>query len=102
MPAGVPLLLVDGHNLLWRAAFGFPAAIRSRDKSRDLTAEFGFFALLRVAIREEMPTPPEVLVVVVGGHRAGGRRGGVGGKKGNRGGGGAAHKPRPPLTPQKH
>jgi DNA polymerase-1 len=68
MPAGVPLLLVDGHNLLWRAAFGFPAAIRSRDKTRDLTAEFGFFALLRVAIREEMPEPPEVLVVFDGEH----------------------------------
>jgi DNA polymerase-1 len=68
MPAGVPLLLVDGHNLLWRAAFGFPAAILSRDKTRDLTAEFGFFALLRVAIREEMPQPPEVLVVFDGEH----------------------------------
>ncbi|MFE6611508.1 5'-3' exonuclease H3TH domain-containing protein [Amycolatopsis sp. NPDC057786] len=68
MPAGVPLLLVDGHNLLWRAAFGFPAAILSRDKTRDLTAEFGFFALLRVAIREEMPEPPEVLVVFDGEH----------------------------------
>jgi len=43
--------------------FGCPAAIRSRDKTRDLTAEFGFFALLRVAIREEMSTSPEVLVV---------------------------------------
>ena len=66
MPAGVPLLLVDGHNLLWRAAFGFPAAILSRDKTRDLTAEFGFFALLRVAIRDEIPDPPEVLVVFDG------------------------------------
>ncbi len=45
------LLLVDGHNLLWRAAFGFPARITSRD-SRDITAEFGFFALLRVGQRE--------------------------------------------------
>lgn len=69
MPAGVvPLLLVDGHNLLWRAAFGFPAAILSRDKTRDLTAEFGFFALLRVAIREEIAEPPEVLVVFDGEH----------------------------------
>lgn len=70
MPAGVPLLLVDGHNLLWRAAFGFPAAISSRDKTRDLTAPFGFFALLRVAIREEIPTAPEVLVVFDGQHGA--------------------------------
>jgi DNA polymerase-1 len=74
MPAGVPLLLVDGHNLLWRAAFGFPAAILSRDKTRDLTAEFGFFALLRVAIREEMPELPEVLVVFDGEHGAAERK----------------------------
>lgn len=46
-----PVLLVDGHNLLWRAAFGFPARITTLD-SRDVTAEFGFFALLRVAQRE--------------------------------------------------
>jgi DNA polymerase-1 len=70
MPAGVPLFLVDGHNLLGRAAFGFPAAILSRDKTSDLTAEFGFFALLRVAIREEIPEPPEVLVVFDGEHGA--------------------------------
>jgi 5'-3' exonuclease len=29
----VPLLLVDGSNLLFRARFGFPARIRSRDKT---------------------------------------------------------------------
>lgn len=74
MPAGVPLLLVDGHNILWRAAFGFPAAIMSRDKTRDLTAEFGFFALLRVAIRDEFPDPPEVLVVFDGEHGAADRK----------------------------
>lgn len=87
MPAGVPsaqslvrasaqapLLLVDSHNLLWRAAFGFPAEIRSRDKTRDLTAVFGFFALLRVAIREELPAAPEVLVVFDGEHGAGDRQ----------------------------
>lgn len=74
MPAGVPLLLVDGHNLLWRAAFGFPAAILSRDKTRDLTAEFGFFALLRVAIRDELSEPPEVLVVFDGEHGAAERK----------------------------
>ncbi|MEQ4208125.1 5'-3' exonuclease H3TH domain-containing protein [Actinopolymorpha sp. B9G3] len=61
----VPLLLVDGHNLLWRAWFGFPARIRSRDKSRDLTGVFGFFALLRVAIRE-LSALPEVVVVFDG------------------------------------
>ena len=32
-----PLLLVDGHNLLWGATFGFPAEVRSRDKTRLLT-----------------------------------------------------------------
>lgn len=61
----VPLLLVDGHNLLWRAWFGFPARIRSRDKTRDVTGVFGFFALLRVAIRE-LPAAPEVVVVFDG------------------------------------
>lgn len=60
-----PLLLVDGHNLLWRAWFGFPARIQSRDKTRDVTGVFGFFALLRVAIRE-VPAPPEVVVVFDG------------------------------------
>lgn len=65
----VPLLLVDGHNLLWRAWFGFPARVRSRDKTRDLTGVFGFFALLRVAIRE-LPAPPEVVVVVFDGENA--------------------------------
>jgi 5'-3' exonuclease len=74
MPAGVPLLLVDGHNLLWRGAFGFPVAIYSRDKTRDLTAQFAFFALLRVAIREELPTAPELLVVFDGEHGAGERQ----------------------------
>jgi DNA polymerase I len=61
----VPLLLVDGHNLLWRAWYGFPARIRSRDKTRDVTGVFGFFALLRVAVRE-LPDPPEVVVVFDG------------------------------------
>jgi DNA polymerase-1 len=61
----VPLLLVDGHNLLWRAWFGFPARIRSRDKTRDLTGVFGFFALLRVATRELL-APPEIVVVFDG------------------------------------
>jgi DNA polymerase-1 len=68
MGAGVPFLVVDAHNLLWRGAFGFPAPVRSRDKTRDLTAEFAFFALLGVAIRKELPTLPEVLVVFDGEH----------------------------------
>lgn len=61
-----PLLLVDGHNLLWGATFGFPAEIRSRDKTRLLTDLFGFFALLRVAIRDDVTEPPEVIVVFDG------------------------------------
>lgn len=61
----VPLLLVDGHNLLWRAWFGFPARIMSRSKTQDLTGVFGFFALLRAALRE-LPAAAEVVVVFDG------------------------------------
>lgn len=78
------LLLVDGHNLLWRGAFGFPAPIFSRDKTRELTAEFAFFALLRVAIREEFSAPPEVLVVFDGQHGAAERQSTDGDYKANR------------------
>src|SRR5258708_37118382 len=70
-----PLLLVDGHNLLYRAVYGFPAAIRSRDKTRDLTGVFGFFALLRVAIRDEIPDPPEIIVVFDGEYGSDARQG---------------------------
>jgi len=67
----VPLLLVDGHNLLWGATFGFPAPIYSRDKTRLLTGLFAFFALLRVAIRDDVPgAAPEVIVVFDGEHGA--------------------------------
>src|SRR4029077_7010293 len=72
--AETPLLLVDGHNLLWGATFGFPAEIRSRDKTRLLPGVFAFFALLRVAIREDMPAPPEVIVVFDGQYGASGRQ----------------------------
>ncbi|MGW3855750.1 5'-3' exonuclease [Micromonospora arida] len=65
-PEPCPLLLVDGHNLLWGATFGFPAEIRSRDKTRLLTGVFAFFALLRVAIREDLTDQPEVIVVFDG------------------------------------
>lgn len=44
-----PLFLIDGHQLLYRAWFGFPTRITSRDKSRDLTGVFGFLALGRKA-----------------------------------------------------
>jgi DNA polymerase-1 len=60
------LFLVDGHQLLFRAYFGFPARISSRDKSRDLTGVFGFFALLRVAIRDNPDHHAETLVVFDG------------------------------------
>ncbi|MFI1189346.1 5'-3' exonuclease H3TH domain-containing protein [Streptomyces californicus] len=44
-----PLLLVDGHHLLHRAWYGFPARILSRDGLTDRTGVFGFTALLRKA-----------------------------------------------------
>jgi len=69
-----PLLLVDGHNLLWGATFGFPAEVRSRDKTRLLTGLFGFFALLRVAVRDEVPDPPEIIVVFDGQYGAADRQ----------------------------
>lgn len=47
----IPLVLVDGFNLLWRAAYGFPARITAPD-GRDVTPMFGFLALLRKALRE--------------------------------------------------
>lgn len=73
-PGNAPLLLVDGHNLLWGATFGFPAEVRSRDKTRNLTGLFAFFALLRVAVRDELPAPPEIIVVFDGEHGSAGRR----------------------------
>ncbi|MFE4972663.1 5'-3' exonuclease H3TH domain-containing protein [Kitasatospora sp. NPDC056651] len=45
----LPLLLVDGHNLLYRAWFGFAARIFDRAKEHDRTGVFGFAALLRKA-----------------------------------------------------
>lgn len=69
----VPLLLVDGHNLLWRAAYGFPAEMRSPD-GRDVTTCFGFFALLRVAVRDEFGVPPEIVVTFDGEHGSAARK----------------------------
>src|SRR5687768_9606376 len=46
-----PLLLIDGNNLLYRAAYGFPAKILNRRKE-DITTIFAFFALLRIAFKE--------------------------------------------------
>jgi DNA polymerase I len=66
--SSTPLLLCDGHSLLFRACFGTPAQIWSRDEhdKRDLTTEFMFFALLRKGINEELPGWPEVVVVFDG------------------------------------
>jgi DNA polymerase-1 len=68
MTTGVPLLLVDGHNLLFRACFGTPAQIWSRDQDdkRDITTQFMFFALLRKGINDEFVSWPEVIVVFDG------------------------------------
>lgn len=46
-----PLVIVDGHNLLFRAAFGFPVPIKSRS-GLDRTATFGFFSIARKAAME--------------------------------------------------
>ncbi|MEO7195255.1 MAG: 5'-3' exonuclease H3TH domain-containing protein [Pseudonocardiaceae bacterium] len=68
-----PRLYVDGHNLLHRAAFGFPARITSRS-GRDITLVFGFFALIRAAARNLDTPPPEVIVVFDGQDGAAERR----------------------------
>ncbi|MFE0023389.1 5'-3' exonuclease H3TH domain-containing protein [Amycolatopsis sp. NPDC059021] len=73
MPATAPpRLYVDGHNLLHRAAFGFPARITSRS-GRDITLVFGFFALMRAGARS-LDTPPEIVVVFDGAEGATERR----------------------------
>jgi hypothetical protein len=74
--ADVPLRLVDGHNLLFRACFGTPAQILSRDETgkRDLTTQFMFFALLRKGINDEFSGWPEVMVVFDGQDGAGHRK----------------------------
>ena len=46
---GTPLLLVDGNNLLWRAAHGNRAPFEATD-GRDLTPFFRFITLLRRAL----------------------------------------------------
>lgn len=72
---GIPLLLVDGHNLLFRAWFGTPAEIYSRDISRrDITTQFMFFGLLRKAVTAELDAWPEILVVFDGEHGSAGRQ----------------------------
>jgi 5'-3' exonuclease len=68
MPAPRPagLACIDAHQLLFRAWHGFPARITSRDKERDLTGIFGFFALLRAGLRDNIGEPTEVLAVFDG------------------------------------
>ena len=72
----VPLLLVDGHNLLFRACFGTPAQILSRDETdkRDITTQFMFFALLRKGINDELAQWPEIMVIFDGQDGAAGRK----------------------------
>jgi DNA polymerase I len=60
------LLLCDAHHLAFRSYYGFPARITSRDKQRDLTCVFGFFALLRAGIRDNLSSPAEILAVFDG------------------------------------
>ncbi|WP_199520304.1 5'-3' exonuclease H3TH domain-containing protein [Kitasatospora sp. MBT63] len=62
-----PLLLVDAFNVLWAGTFGFPAAIFSRDKTRELTGLFAFFALLGATLRDDVDVAaPEVIAVFDG------------------------------------
>lgn len=73
LPTHTPsTLYVDGHNLLHRAAFGFPARITSRS-GRDITLVFGFFALIRAGARS-LDATPEVIVVFDGQDGAAERR----------------------------
>lgn len=82
--SATPLLLCDGHNLLWMAAMGTPAAVSSRDGSRDLTGVFMFFALLRKAVRENFPSRPQTLIVFDGELGTAGRKAVDPGYKANR------------------
>ena len=91
----VPLLIIDGHNLLFRACFGTPAQIWSRDPDdrRDITTQFMFFALLRKAVNDELGTWPEILVVFDGEEGSAERREADPGYKANRPGGDEALRP---------
>jgi DNA polymerase I len=92
---GIPLLLVDGHNLLWRACYGTPAQIWSRDPDgkRDITTQFMFFALLRKGINDELGTWPEVIICFDGQHGAASRQQSDPGYKANRAAGDEALRP---------
>ena len=79
-------MLIDGHNLLFRACFSTPAQIWSRDEhdKRELTTEFMFSALLRKGINEELPGWPEVVVVFDGQDGSAQRKEADAGDKANR------------------
>ncbi len=77
------LFLVDGHQLLYRTWFGFPARITSRDKTHDLTGVFGFLALMRKAHRLHAPDN-ELVVIFDSEHAAAGRAAAVPGYKADR------------------
>jgi DNA polymerase I len=82
--SATPLLLCDGHHLAFRSYYGFPARITSRDKQRDLTCAFGFFALLRAGIRDNLSCPAEILAVFDGEDGAAKRQAADPGYKANR------------------
>ncbi|MCX4826464.1 hypothetical protein OG883_43275 [Streptomyces sp. NBC_01142] len=97
-----PLFLVDGFNVLWRGHFGFPAPIFSRDKQRNLTGLFAFFALLRVTLRDDLDTDAaEVCVVLDGEHGSADRKDADAGYKANRESTPEALAPLQFLTPMK-
>jgi DNA polymerase I len=79
-----PLLLCDAHHLAFRSYYGFPARITSRDKQHDLTCVFGFFALLRAGIRDNLSGPAEIFAVFDGEDGAAKRKAADPGYKANR------------------
>jgi 5'-3' exonuclease len=81
-----PLLVVDGHHLLYRSWWGFSdRRITSRNKMRDLTGVFGFLAILRKTHLEEAPDH-EIIVVFDGENAAAIRQTRDSGYKNNRAG----------------
>jgi DNA polymerase-1 len=69
-----PLLLVDGHHLLYRSWWGFTdKRITSSDGNRDLTGVFGFLAILRKT-HLEVAADHEIVVVFDGENAAASRQ----------------------------
>ncbi|MCY0932096.1 hypothetical protein OTB20_39190 [Streptomyces sp. H27-H1] len=96
-PATMPLLLVDGHHLLYRAHFGFPKRFEALDGT-DATGAFGFVALLRKH-HLELCAGHEVIVVFDAEDGAAARARADAGYKANRPG--ADHSPIQALAPLK-